>query len=161
MQANSRDDRTMNKEKSMKMAESLLKRAWNKLEEARNQLKKWNHAESISASQESIELSIKATFLLLQKEYPKRHEFKEEEFVSVLDKISKELEHLNFPRLYLLSKFWSNFYTVAKYGYGKFGVGPEKLFRKDEADLALKHAEECRSAASQLKGHVKRAKRNS
>jgi hypothetical protein len=61
---------------------------------------------------------------------------------------------LEFPKLYLYLKFWSTFYTVAKYGLEKIGVGPEKLFGKEEAELALKHADKCYYAASVLKSYV-------
>jgi HEPN domain-containing protein len=143
--------------KTIKMAESFLKRAWNKLDEAKNQLKSYRYPESLSASQECIEMSIKGIFLLLQEKYPKKHEFEEEEFVALLEKVPKnpEFEYLNFPQLYLFSKFWSNFYTVAKYGYEKLGIGPEKLFEKEEAELALKHADKCLHAANRLENYLK------
>ncbi len=141
--------------KSVDMAESFLKRAWNKLEEAKRELNSWHYAESISASQECIELSIKATFLLLTESYPKRHEFKDEEFELLLDKIPEDLKYYNFPRLYLFHKLWSGFYTVAKYGYDKFGTGPEKLFQKDEAELAIKHADDCKRAGDALLTRIK------
>jgi hypothetical protein len=32
----------------------------------------------------------------------------------------------------------------------EIGVGADKLFEKEEAELALKHADKCRFAASQL-----------
>jgi len=136
------------------MAESFLKRASNKLNEARSSLENHYYAESVSASQECIELSVKAIFLLLQEEYPKRHEFEEEEFEAILKKIPEKLKYLGFPKLYLYSKFWSTFYTVAKYGLEKIGVGPEKLFEKEEAELALKHADKCYYAASMLKNYI-------
>jgi len=141
--------------KSMEMAESFLKRAWNKLKEAKEYLKNLNYPESISASQECIELSIKAIFLLLQEKYPKKHEFKEKDFEAILKEIPEKLKYLEFSKLYLYSKFWSNFYTVAKYGLEKLGVGADKLFEKEEAELALKHAEKCRNAATQLESYVK------
>jgi len=119
-------------EKSRKMAEGFLHRASNKLDEAKEQLKKgWHHyAESISASQESIEFSAKATFLVLQEKYRKKHEFTEEEFEGILSRIPTDFAHYNFARLYLLHQFWSHFYTVAKYGYEKFGVPAKDLFEK-------------------------------
>jgi len=145
---------TETNKKSMEMAESFLKRARNKLDEAEEHLKKRHYSESISASQECIELSIKAIFLLCQKEYPKRHEFKEEEFEAIFKKIPEKLEYLEFPRIYLYALFWQTFYTVAKYGFEKIGVGAEKLFKKEETELALKHAEECESIAAQLKNYL-------
>ena len=141
--------------KSLDMAESFLRRAENKKNEARQELECWHHAESISSSQECIELSMKAIFLLLTDSYPKRHNFKEEEFELLLDRIPEDLRYHNFPRLYLLHRLWSGFYTVAKYGYDKIGTGPEKLFHKDEAELALKHAGDCRFAAGALFQRIK------
>jgi hypothetical protein len=40
---------------------------------------------------------------------------------------------LTSPRLFLYSKFWGAFYETAKSGDERLGVGPEKLFRKEEA----------------------------
>lgn len=137
------------------MAESFLKRAWNKLDEANRELSNWHYAESISASQECIEMSLKATFLLLTESYPKKHEFKDEEFEPLLDKVPQDLQYHNFPRLYLLHRLWSGFYTVAKYGYDKFATGPEKLFQRDEAELAIKHAGDCKRAADTLLNRIK------
>lgn len=140
-------------EKIQRMAEGFLHRASNKLNEAREQLEKgWSHcAESISASQECIELSAKATFLLLQDEYPKKHQFTEEEFEGILSRIPADLAHYNnFPRLYLLHQFWSHFYTLAKYGYEKLGVPAKDLFEKEEAELAVHHADRWYYAARAL-----------
>ncbi|KYK34071.1 MAG: hypothetical protein AYK18_14570 [Theionarchaea archaeon DG-70] len=141
-------------ERSMEMAKSYLKRAYNKISEAREHLKHFNYSESISASQECIELSIKSVFLVLQEEYPKRHEFKEEEFENILKKIPDNFEYLNFPQLYFYSKFWLSFYTTAKYGLEILGIGADKLFEKEEAELALKHAQKCESAARILKDYI-------
>jgi hypothetical protein len=44
---------------------------------------------------------------------------------------------------------------VAKYGDERLGVGPEKLLRKEKAELALTHARECRQAAERLLNYVK------
>ena len=141
--------------KNTEMAESFLKRAWSKLDEAKGYLESYHYPESISASQECIELSIKAIFMLLQEEYPRRHEFNEEEFEAILKKIPDKLKYLDFHKLYLYSKFRLSFYTVAKYGLEKIGVGPEKLFEKEEAELALKHARRCYEGARQLGNYMK------
>jgi HEPN domain-containing protein len=142
-------------DKSMSMAESFLRRARNKLSEAEGHLNYANYPESISSSQECIELSIKAMFLLLKGEYPKKHKFEDEEFEALFKKVPEELRYFNFPKLFLYSKFWSNFYEVAKYGDERLGVGPEKLFEKEEAELALKHAKECELAAQTLLDRVR------
>ena len=144
-------------EKCLSMAESFLKRAFKKLDEAEGYVKSAvpNCPESISASQECIELSIKTMFLLLVAEYPKRHWFKDEEFEALFGKVPEKLQYLDFPRLFLYSKFWSGFYEIAKYGDEKLGVGPEKLLRKEEAELALRHARECWQAAERLHSYAK------
>lgn len=126
--------------------ESYLRRAFNKLDEAKYHLERFNYPESISASQEAIEFSVKAIFLLYGEEYSRKHKFREEEFSKLLRSGTKDL-----ARVFLLSEFWSKFYTVAKYGYEKLEAGPEHLFKREEAELALKHAEECFSHAQTLK----------
>ena len=110
-------------EKSLSLAESFLKRALKKLGEAEEHLKHVNYSESVSSSQECIELSIKAMFLLLTAEYPKRHTFKDEEFEALFEKIPEKLRYLDFPWLFLYSKFWGTFYETAKYGDERLGVG--------------------------------------
>jgi len=137
--------------KSMKMAESFMDRASNKLLEAREHLKRGTWSESISSSQECIELSIKAIFLLLKREYPKKHGFTEKEFEEILENLSLQFERSELPKLYLYLKFWSHFYQVAKYGLEELGVGANRLFEKEEAELALKHAERCISSAWRIR----------
>ncbi|MCL0053059.1 HEPN domain-containing protein [Dehalococcoidales bacterium] len=66
-------------------------------------------AEAISAAGQCIELSLKAAFLLLGEEYPKRHYFTDDEAENLLQKGPKELEYtmsspdclsfLNFGRI--------------------------------------------------------------
>lgn len=140
---------------SIGMAESYLRRALNKQMESENHLGAYRYAESVSASQECIELSIKAIFLLVDLEYPREHKFTEEQFREILKRIPAKLAHRDFPKVYLHSMFWSMFYTVAKYGLEKVQVGPDKLFEKEEAELALKHARRCRSAAGDLAGYMR------
>jgi hypothetical protein len=85
---------------------------------------------------------------------PKEHKFDEKEFEEILTKIPGTLEYFEFHKLYLYSKFWGNFYTIAKYGFEKLGIGAEKLFGKEEADLAQNHADKCFSACYQLKNYL-------
>ncbi|MGC1121170.1 MAG: HEPN domain-containing protein, partial [Candidatus Methanofastidiosia archaeon] len=59
-------------EKSMEMARSYLNRAGNKINEAREHLKYIRYSESISASQECIELSIKSAFFGSSRRIPKK-----------------------------------------------------------------------------------------
>jgi len=71
-------------------------------------------------------------------QHPKKHKFAEEEFEKVLNRIPESLKYLEFHKLYLYSVFWQNFYITAKYGLERFRVGPDRLFEKEEAKLALK-----------------------
>ena len=141
----------MHLERRRRLAESFINRADNKIDEARSYLKNFRFPESISAAQECIELSVKAIFLLLGHEYPKKHEFEEKDFERILESLPKNLNYLKIPCLYLYSRFWSSFYTVAKYGLERLGVGPEELFDRPEAELAIKHAEKCLSTARTLR----------
>jgi len=93
------------------------------------------------------ELSLKAIYLYFGEKHPQKHEFTDKDFMKVIEKVPVDLAHYNFPRLLLL-RFWSKFYSTAKYGNEELGVGPEKLFKDAEAKLALEHAEECHLAAS-------------
>ena len=80
------------------LLESYLRRALNKLDEAKYHLEKYHFPESISASQEAIELSVKAIFLLHGEEYSRKHKFKEEEFSKLLESAPKDV-----ARVFLLS----------------------------------------------------------
>ena len=51
----------------------------------------------------------------------------------------------------MLNKFWASFYTIAKYGNKQLEVSAAKLFQKEDAELALKHADEVYGAAYGVK----------
>jgi len=136
---------------NQELANSWLRRARIKLDEGSSLVFKCNYAEAVSSFQECIELSLKAISLLLLDKYQKEHKFDEKEFKEVLSNIPNSLKNLEFHKLYLYSKFWGNFYTVAKYGLEELGIGAEKLLGKDEAELAQKHADRCYFKANQLK----------
>jgi hypothetical protein len=53
-------------------------------------------------------------------------------------------------RVFVFSNFWASIYEYAKYGIDEFDVGPKELFRKYEADLALKHAYDAYNLARKL-----------
>lgn len=139
---------------NQELAGDWLKRAKNKLDEGKQVAEKLNSAEAVSAFQECIELSLKAASLLLIEKYPRDHKFDEKEFREMLDRIPENLRNLEFHKLYLYSKFWGNFYTIAKYGLENFGIGSNKLFAKEEAELAQKHADKCYFSCAQLKNYL-------
>jgi len=138
----------------MGLVESYFKRAFNKLSEAEQHFKYIHYPESISAAQECIEFSIKAMFLLIKGDFPRKHEFTEEEYMEVFRQIPEKLGASDYAKLYLYSKFWLGFYTIAKYGLEKLGIGADKLFEREEAELALKHARRCWSAGQRLRGYI-------
>jgi len=133
------------------LAKSYLRRAEKKLHEAKGHAKKYDEwPEAISSSHECMEFSIKAIFLLALGQHRKGHGFSIDVLIPVFKEMPKEKRDPKFWRLALISSFWEGFYTVAKYGYEHLGVGAEKLFGKDEGQLAMKHAGECYDAAKSL-----------
>ena len=70
---------------------------------------------------------------LLNKEFPKYFAYKED-----------------IPRMVFLTYFWSEFYTLAKYGIEELNLSPDRLFKEEDARLALKHAELCIDIADSL-----------
>lgn len=127
-------------------------------------LKRHEYSESVQASQESIELSIKTILSLLAIEFPTSHEWKSEgkqfENIAIQIKEGKTVERLKeaslynvrLPRLLFIFNFWGQFNTVAKYGYekGDLASARDLFIFDDEAKLALKHANECDVALTTL-----------
>jgi len=132
------------------MAESYIRRAYTNLDEARRQ-RSFYCDKSVSASQECIEFSTKSIFLMLKGTHEPKHEITDKEFQEILPLVPLELSYINFPRIWLLNKFWASFYLIAKYGDENLKVGADKLFKEYEAQLALRHAEEAHSAAASLR----------
>lgn len=136
---------------------SYLKRANNKIDEAKKYINDSLYALSISASQECLELSIKAIFYYFGIRPQKDHWFDEDKFSQLIKKVPTNLECLNFPRLLMISELWGKTYLPAKYGKEILGVGAEKIFHNKEAELALLHAEECRNAAIKVQINIGRS----
>ena len=153
----------MNKPKR-NLIEGWLQKAFNQLHTAREHLKYvCRPSETIQASQECVELSVKAILSMLNIQYSKRHgwEANKEEFekiakqigdANILEKLSNEnLSHIRLPRLIMLMNFWSQLYLPSKYGYSANDLAPAKdLFDVKEAKLAVEHAEECYDSANIL-----------
>ena len=70
---------------------------------------------------------------LLSKEFPKHFAYKDE-----------------LPRLIFLTYFWHRFYAIAKYGIDELNIPPDKLFKREEAELAVNHAKNCVDVAHNL-----------
>ena len=122
------------------MAEGMFRRALSRQADAREALTHAQNDVSLSNSIEAIEFAAKAAFLFLSVPYPRKHEFTDEQFVALFERIPERARHFNFPRLFVRYKFWASFYIQAKYGNEKLNIAAADLFEKDEAELALKHA---------------------
>jgi len=129
-------------------SESLVSRAWAKLDEAKRYVKESRSDMSVSASQESIELSVKGLFSMFGVPFEPKHEISDDAFRELWLSVPPEVSYVNFQRIWLLNKFWATFYTIAKYGNVKLEAGADKLFSKREAELALEHADEAHRAAN-------------
>ncbi len=128
--------------------EGWIDKASNQLQIAQQLLEsrvRWS--EAVEASQESVELSVKAILSLLQVEFPLTHGWSNEALARIADQIQKrqlllKLREQNLywaarlPRLLLLANFWAQFYLPAKYGM-------------EAGKLAVQHAEECYQAVSE------------
>ena len=154
----------MNKAKH-KTIEGWIDKASNQLLAAREHLKSYRYSEAIEGAQECVELSVKSILSLLDITYSRSHEWipDKKEFAGIaqqiqerhlLDKLSKQyLDHMiRLPRLLFLMNFWAQFYITAKYGFeAEHLASARDLFDKEEAELAVQHADECYRAASQLR----------
>lgn len=142
------------KDRRTEMVQGYLDTARNSKEDAKRHLETGYFSDSVRASQTRIELSAKSMYVLLEVKFTPDHKLVEVEYGQLMKKIPKDLGYVNFPRVLLFANFWAEFYTKAKYGLEILQVPPTKLFEKQEAELALKHAEECYYAANQLRTKV-------
>ena len=138
-------------------ADGFIAQAGYRLFDAREAIKSGRYASAIQASQESIELHAKGLFLLRNKSFPPKHSFSEEEFLEALKGLPDD-EHLNLTRVYLLLRFWGEFYETAKYGVERMVVSARDLFHIEEAQLAVTHAEECQRTIIRLRVKLETAR---
>jgi HEPN domain-containing protein len=155
----------MNKTKR-KTIEGWIDKATNQLAAARDHAKAiGQYSEAIQAAQQCVELSVKSILSLPDIRFSKSHEWApdKKEFSAIAEQIQQRglLEgladqHLDYtlrlPRLLFLLNFWAQFYISAKYGFEAEHLASAKdLFEKDEAELAIRHADECLRAATHLR----------
>jgi len=155
----------MNKAKR-RMIEGWIDKASNQLQDARQHLKFYTqYSETIQSAQVCVELSVKSVFSLLDITFSPSHGWEQDkkQFATIAEQIQKRhlIEKLkaqyldytvNLPRLLFLINFWAQFYNTAKYGLEAGYLAPAKdLFKKEEAELAVQHAQECCQAASNLR----------
>jgi len=149
-----------------KTIEDWIDKAFNHLQTAREHAKSgYRYSEAVQAAQECVELSVKSVLSLLDVKYPPAHHWPAEKkpFEGIAQQIIQRqlleklaAQHLNhsvpLPRLLLLMNFWGQFYLTAKYGFEVEQLASaQDLFRLEDANLAVRHAEECHGAASTLR----------
>jgi HEPN domain-containing protein len=148
-----------------KTIEGWIDKASNHLQTAREHAKSYRHSEAVQAAQDCIELSVKSVLSLLDVKYPPAHQWSPDKkpFNGIAQQIIQQqlleklaAQNLNhnvpLPRLLLLMNFWGHFYLPAKYGFeAEQLASAQDLFRLEDANLAVRHAEECYGAASTLR----------
>ncbi len=155
----------MNKTKR-KTIEGWIDKASNQCDAAREHFKSFvRWSEAIQAAQQCVELSVKSILSLLDVHYSRSHEWApdKKEFAAIADQIQQHHllerlvdQHLEYtvrlPRLLFLLNFWAQFYITAKYGFeAEQLASAQDLFQREEAELAVQHAEECLRAATHLR----------
>lgn len=145
-----------------KTLEGWVEKAWSQLQAANDALKtRCRASDSIQASQQCVELSVKAILAYLGVEYPRAHGWDKDQFAKIarqiqerrlLEKLAAENVHIRLPRLLFLANFWDQFYLQAKYGLEAGYLAPaQELFDNEDAELAARHAQECIAAANQVR----------
>jgi HEPN domain-containing protein len=119
-------------------------------------------SDSVQASQVCVELSVKAVLTLLNIPFPPSHGWNRQQLAEIAKQIkNRDLlgrlarQHLDYtvplPRLLFRANFWSQFYLESKYGFEAGHLAPaQDLFEKEDAELAVKHADDCLRAARHL-----------
>ena len=146
--------------------EGWIDKASNQLQAAREHSKfPTQYSEAIQAAQECVELSVKSILSFLDVTFPPSHGWEQgkNQFAAIAEQIQKKqlmdrlttqcLNHIvNLPRLLFVVNFWAQFYTTAKYGFeAGYLASAKDLFKREDAEIALQHAQECYQAASHLR----------
>jgi HEPN domain-containing protein len=138
-------------------------KASNHLDIARESLKSYYRvSEAVQASQVCVELSVKAILTLLNIPFEPSHGWTRKQLAEIAKHINERgllarLESQNhhytvpLPRLLIRMNLWNHFYIEAKYGFEAGHLAPaQELFEKEDAELAVRHAEGCLRAAQRI-----------
>lgn len=149
----------------MNRADSKIRKDIDKVQSqlriAQEKLNASGYADSIQASQCSIELSVKSVLSLLEIEYEPRHAWSKKQLSSIAQQIQERqilhslkdqgVEIVRLPRLLFLMNFWASAYLPSKYGMEEaYLASAQDLFERQEVELALQHAKECYQSALKL-----------
>ncbi len=150
-------------ESKRRMVEGWLDKASAHLQMAKEHLKSYYRVtEAIQASQVCVELSVKAVLTILGIDYPASHGWDEKQLAKIAAQVQdrklpqrlaeQELGYIRLPRLLILVNFWEQFYIQAKYGIEASNLAPpQDLFEREDAELAVRHADQCLSAADHIR----------
>jgi HEPN domain-containing protein len=113
-------------------------------------------SDAVLAAQHCIELSVKAVLSLLDVPFPPNHGWERKQLVEIVNdhQILNRLKDqglsytIPLPRLIFRMNVWSKFYEESKYGFEAGDMAPaQDLFEKEDAVLAVKHADDAYRAA--------------
>lgn len=140
----------MKESKELFSAEEYLEDSARALPRARALISSYDYVGAIEAAQHSIELSVKALYLLVGEEPPKEHHAGAEFLKKVVDRLnfSSTTEHLKaeIGRAMLISRMYEWAHTVSVYGFK--GLSASSLIDKKDAEIALQYADEVYSTCN-------------
>lgn len=126
------------------MTEEYLENSGSQIGRAKQLLSGYDYVGAIEAAQHSIEISIKALYLLVGQEPPKEHHAGQEFLTKVVDRLvfPSYFGYLkdDLCRAMWISKMYEWAHTASVYGFK--GISPSKLIHEKDAKTALEYADE-------------------
>ncbi|MGC8831775.1 MAG: HEPN domain-containing protein [Thermoproteota archaeon] len=134
----------------VKIAQSYLKQAGARLNDAKDAYRESNHPYAVRLSQECVELSLKAVLKAVGIEYPKVHDVSD--VLSSVEQrfpewFQKELPHLSESSKILVKKRETSFYG----GEDAF-LSPDEVIGEEDAKDAVERAEKAFTLCRKLVG---------
>lgn len=130
------------------MAENFLEGARTILEEARAAFEAGRYHRSVRLSQESFELSVKASLRAVGIEYPKEHEVSD--ILAEHRGMFPDWFRDKLPKIRLASVWLAEKRGVAMYGDEISGVPASRLFTRKDAETAIEYAGEAADSSERL-----------
>ena len=129
----------MVEKEDVEYAKGLVDQAHTHLQTARTCLKNFDYPECVQAAQKCVELCVKAALKALTGDFPRRHHVADE-LAKYVDKLPEHVKR-KLPRIAFASWQLNLWRSPSTYGYDLPQVPPDKLFGKEEAELAVSYAE--------------------
>lgn len=134
------------------MALDYIRRAGRFLKEAQADYEEEDYPTTIRRAQECVELSLKAALRSVAIEYPREHDVSEA--LEMLKVKFPDWFSLKIPEFIVISRDLSKKRGPAMYGYETELRPASDIFSKNDAEEALKSAEEVFEACSRLIGEI-------